>query len=97
MSETARNILVIIGMLLVGGLGWYMYDQSRSLELQMTGGPGVNIQAETQQFIQQQQQLQVLSVTSTLFDDSDFQDLHSIAAPVPTFDTGRSNPFTPSF
>lgn len=97
MSESLRNILFLIGVLMVGGLGWFMFDQNRQLELQMTGGPGVDVQVETRQFINQQQQLRQLSVDSNLFRDEDFQGLYSITAPVPSYPAGRTNPFTQSF
>ena len=93
MSESFKNIFILFGILLVGGLGWYMFDQNRQMELRMTGGAGVNVQAETQRFIQQQRQLQQISVTTALSSDSDFQNLFSISSRVPSFPTGRANPF----
>lgn len=97
MSESLRNILILVVILLVGGLGWFMFDQNRQMELQMTGGSGVDVQAETQRFIQQQRQLQQISVTTVLSNDSNFQNLFSISTPVPSFPTGRPNPFELSF
>ena len=97
MSESLRNILILLGIILIGGLGWFMFDQNRQMELKMTGGDGVNIQVETQRFIQQQNALRQISVTTELSNDSNFQSLFSISTPVPSFPTGRANPFEISF
>ena len=96
MSEPIRNILIIIGIIILAGLGWFMYDQSRSLELRMTGGSGLDVQAETQVFIQQQRQLQQLNMQPTVLVESDFIGLGSVAAPIPVYPIGRQNPFSPS-
>ena len=97
MSETLRNLLVLLAILALAGIGWFMFEQNRQLQLQMTGSPDQNIQLETQQFIQQQRRLQALSMDSQLFSDTNFLNLYSITSPVPTFPTGRANPFLPSF
>lgn len=97
MSESLRNIFILLGILLVGGLGWFMFDQNRQMDLRMTSGDGVDIQVETQRFVQQQRELQQISVTSEVSSDPDFRNLFSISTPVPNFPTGRPNPFDSSF
>ena len=97
MSETFHNILVLLGVILVGALGWYMFDQNRQLQLQTSTTSGVSIQAETQAFIQKQNTLRQLSIESDLFQNGDFRNLTDVSTPVPTFPTGRSNLFAIPF
>ena len=97
MSETIRNLLILVSIIALATVGWFMYDQNRKLQLQMTGGIGQDIQVETQRFIRDQSRLSSLSMDSELFLDTNFTGLYSITLPIETFPVGRSNPFIPSF
>ncbi len=94
MSDTTKNLLVLLAVLCFGILGWYMYIQNRSLDIRITGGDAsVDIQFEIQEFITQQRQLQQVSMHSFLYDDPVFSNLNNIHSPVPSLDFGRDNPF----
>ncbi len=97
MSDTLRNIIILLCIVLVGMLGWYMFDQNRQMQLQVTSGTGTSIQAETQEFIQKQNLLGQLSIESELFQDQTFLNLIDISTPVPTFPVGRNNLFSVPF
>ncbi len=97
MSDTLRNIIILLCIVLVGVLGWYMFDQNRQLQLQTTTTTGMNLQTETQRFIEKQSELRQLSMDTDLFRNPVFQNLESITAPIPTFPTGRDNLFQSPF
>ena len=72
MSEALKNIIILTCIVLFGVLGWYMYDQNRQLQLRTTTTSGVALQAETQQFIQKQNELKRLSMSTELFENPNF-------------------------
>lgn len=97
MSDTLRNIIILLCIVLLGVLGWYIFDQNRQLQLQTTTITGVSLQIEIQRFIEKQSELRQLSMDTDLFHDPVFQSLESITVPIPTFPTGRDNLFQSPF
>ncbi len=95
MSQTLQNLLILLAILVVGGLGWYMYSQQSQQTLMLNGAS--SIQADIQLYRQQQNTLQRLQLDTSLLSEANFRSLQSVTEPVPQFPLGRSNPFNPSF
>lgn len=92
MMSVLKNMFVIIGLLLVAGLGYYLYQGNESL----VGGHetgGLQVEAESEDFIRRLEMLKRISIDKELFTDPRFTTLRSFATPPPILPTGRSNPF----
>ena len=86
-----QNILVLVGILLVAGVGWYMYQENQRMSLDTT--PTGSLQAEIQDFIQTQNTLRGVHIDTELLSDPAFQTLDTVTGPVPEVERGRDNPF----
>ena len=95
MSQTLQNLLILLAILVVGGLGWYMYSQQNQQGLVLNGAS--SIQADIQLYRQQQNTLRQLQMDTSLLSEANFRSLQSVSEPIPQFRQGRSNPFSPSF
>lgn len=94
MSDSLQNILILLGVLLVAGVGWYMYSEGQrvALDIESEG----NLQAEIQSFIQTQQTLRRIELDAAILDDPAFTSLQTVTNPVPIQGSGRANPFAPA-
>lgn len=92
MSSNVQNILIIVGIILIGGLGYYMYTQNSSINL---NNSVVTSQAsmESSRFLHQLQQLQTVKLDGQIFSDPRFKVLTNLSVPVTPSYVGNSNPF----
>ena len=86
-----QNILVLVGILLVGAVGWYMYQENQRMSLDTA--PSGSLQADIQDFIQTQSVLRRVNLETEILSQPTFQNLDTVTGPVPQQGTGRSNPF----
>lgn len=89
-----KNLFVIIGLLLVAGLGYYLYTTNGSLSLQ-TSDENFNLEAESAELIRKIDSIKNIQIDRDLFSDPRFTNLQSFETPVPTYPVGRNNPFQP--
>jgi len=94
MMSALKNIFVIVGLVLVAGLGYYVYSTNGSLGLQSSDA-NLNIEAESADLIRKIDSIKRISIDRSLFSDPRFTNLRSFATPVPVYPVGRDNPFTP--
>lgn len=92
MVSVLKNIFVIVGLLLVAGLGFYLYTEGELLDGGAQTGD-MQVEAQSEEFIRRLETLKRISVDSELFTDPRFTSLRSFATPVPVLPIGRSNPF----
>ena len=93
MNSTITNILIAVGALAFIGLGYFLYQQQSAARLS-TGTDTFSIETDTQIFIQRQNTLDALDLSSlSIFDNPQFSELRSHTIPLPVIPTGKPNPF----
>jgi hypothetical protein len=95
MMSLLKNLFVIIGLLLVAGLGYYIYSSQGSLS-PVSNEQDLNLEAESADLIRKIDSIKRISIDRSLFSDPRFTNLRSFATPVPVYPVGRSNPFRPA-
>jgi hypothetical protein len=95
MNSTLQNILIILGIVAIGALGYYLFIQNNDISLQNSE---IDNQAavETSVFLQRLNELKLVRFDGAIFADARFMSLvdsTEIVVPVPV---GRSNPFIES-
>lgn len=94
MTSVLKNIIVLLGLVLIAGLGYYLYTQNISLN---TSGDNIAVTnqsaAETEVFLRRLNDLKQIDLNTKLFTDSRFTSLTSYATDVPVLFVGRGNPF----
>ena len=93
MSDALQNIVVLIGIILVAGVGWYMYSENQRMTLDTT--PAAQLELEIQDFIQKQNTLRSISIDTSILSNPAFQALETVSDPVSSQPSGRPNPFIP--
>ena len=93
MFSIIKNIIVIVGLLLVAGLGYYLFINKDSLGLEATP-VDMKAEAQSEDFLRQIDTLKKININTELFSDPRFTRLQSFATPVPVLPIGRSNPFS---
>lgn len=95
MSNTAKNLIVVLGLITVAFGGYFMFIQQSATTLSFDANPDVirNMQANSQLFIQRRQELAVIELDLSFFDDDRFVSLQSYDKPISEQPVGRENPF----
>lgn len=95
MSNTAKNLIVILGLITVAFGGYFMFMQQSATTLSFDASDNVlrNMQANSQLFIQRGQQLQTIELDLSFFNDDRLLSLQSYDTPIVEQPIGRSNPF----
>lgn len=92
MGNTIQNLIVVLGLALIGVVGWYIYTENGRLTLDTsTGG---QLEEEIQEFIQKQNTLRQIDLDTSILSNENFAQLQTVTQPVPSQERGRSNPFT---
>ncbi len=94
MSSRVQNLLMILGIVLIAGLGYYLYIQEGSTEL--ATGPGANrtqIALESAVILQRLNEIKQISLEADLFTNPQFQALVDFTEPIIPQPVGRPNPF----
>lgn len=88
-----QNIIVIIGLCLLAGLGYYLFvveDSSLSEQEQLLQSQAAT---EAATFKRRLSELQRIDLRTDVLDDERFTNRIDNARPVPSVAAGRSNPF----
>ncbi len=95
MMSVLKNIFVLVGLLLVLGLGFYLYQTNGSLSLE-SSPENIKIEAESEDLVRKLNSIKDISINKKMFTDPRFTNLRTFATEVPDYPTGRNNPFLPS-
>lgn len=96
MSSFIKNGLTIIGLLIVGGLGYYLFVLNSGSDLDFDGVSGINeAQLASETFLRELNEIQTFELSDELFVDSRFRSFVDFTLPVPEQPIGRVNPFAP--
>lgn len=99
MTQTLKNLLVLIVFISLLALGYYLFTERDALTLTLGGGGDVSpvLLQETQVFIERRAELESRSLDMSLFTNPAFTSLRSYTTLIPEQTIGRSNIFdTPS-
>lgn len=89
MSSFIQNTIILGGVLVLIGLGYYLYTEEPA------GGSQVSVQvaAESAAFLSKLNELKAIELDATLFYDPRFRSLVNYSAPVVSEPIGNPNPF----
>ena len=89
MSSFIQNIIIVGGVLVLLGLGYFMYTQAEyeSTDVDM------EIAAESEAFLRRLEELKTIDLNGDLFDDPRFISLVNYSVPVLTEEVGNPTPF----
>lgn len=94
MSSLLQNILILVGIILIGALGFYLYSQNVSLDMSDQNSEVSNqIALETAEFLRRLNELKAIELDGSLLSDERFRSLVHLTPPVPSLNVGDSNPF----
>lgn len=92
MGNIIQNLIVVLGLALIGVVGWYIYSSNGSFTLDTSSSD--ELELEIQEFIQKQNTLQQIDLDTSILSNQNFRQLETVTSPVPAQERGRSNPFT---
>ncbi len=94
MSSSIQNIIVVVGLVLVLGFGYYLYSANKNSLL--SGGTSVvsnQVAIESADFLKRLEELKTLKLDGAIFSDPRFKSLVDRSHPVSQQVVGRDNPF----
>lgn len=94
MSSSFKNLITVLGGLIVIVFGYYLYTQNSSLNLSTNNTVAVSdAAAQSSEFLRRLTQLQAIDLDDSLFSDPAFQSLVDNRKPLIEGSIGRTNPF----
>lgn len=92
MTPRVQNLLIILGIVLIAGVGFYMYTLNQDATLSVAS---VNTQAaaESAVFVKRLETLKTVNFSDTLFSDPAFVSLIDYSEPINPTAIGKTNPF----
>ncbi len=97
MSSSIQNIIVVVGLILVLGLGYYLYSANKDSVLSgSTSVVNSQIAIESADFIRRLDELKTLTLDDSIFSDARFRSFVDRRKPVLQEVVGRNNPFIKS-
>jgi len=96
MSNTAKNLLIVLGILTLAFAGYYFFVQDSDLVVRSSESERqlTLMLARTQEFVTHRQILGTVSLDTSMFETDEFMALRSFSPDLNEFSVGRSNPFT---
>lgn len=90
-----KNIITIVGLLIIAAAGIYLFMQRDAANLVLTDSVQVSegVLESTQVFIERRVVLESLSIDPAILKDGRFTSLRSYTTPIRTRPIGRDNPF----
>lgn len=89
-----KNIIIVLGLILLLVLGYYLFVINRDSGVDSSNEIVVNrAEAETREFLQRLNELKTIELNTTILSDARFQSLVEYTEPVSTVLVGRENPF----
>ncbi len=94
MNGIIKNALILTGLALIVGLGYYLYTQNIlfSASNDTDGLPGVSA-VQSEQSLRRLKELEDITIKNNIFSDARFTSLRSFSAEIVQLPTGKSNPF----
>lgn len=94
MSSTLQNLVAVLGILIIGGIGYYLYIQNANIALDTISATSNEASREASEFLSRLNELKSMNLDDSLFNDSRFRSLSIFEIPVVPVSVGRENPFS---
>lgn len=91
MANIIQNLLIVIGLIVVAGLGYYLFVMDDGVGEASVGFDDISITSA--QMLRQLSQIQTITIDTDIFSDGRFQSLRSFEPPVVPVSVGNTNPF----
>lgn len=97
MKAIGKNIIIVLGIALTAGAGYYVFTQDTSLVLRSTASDQQfqQILFQTRQFVEHRQVLDNIQLDTSVLQSPELRSLRSFAPTPQEFRVGRENPFAP--
>jgi|GEM_PF-1969161 hypothetical protein len=100
MSKSAKNLIVVLGIITTVFGAYYFFTQDAALPgLNSTGAGGVqlaDLQEKAAEVTKRTTALTAVTINTSLFSDEGFNSLRTFAPEPQEFTVGRADPFMPS-
>lgn len=98
MSNTAKNLMIVLGVLTAAFILYYLLVQESSLVLRSSESERQleRMLIRTQEFVGHRQKLDSIELDSSFLQSEEFISLQSFSPEPNEFSVGRDNPFTPA-
>lgn len=97
MSPLIQNVLILLGVLAIGGLGYYLYVSASPAVDAENEQVAQQLAAESAEFLRLLNELKAIQLDGSIFSDPRFSSLVDHTTPVEVSPVGRSNPFEISY
>lgn len=100
MSPLLKNLTIVLGITLIAGGAFFLYQQQTSSDIgsesdEVVGVADQEIMQKTDEILADTRKIETLNLDATIFDDRRFKNLKDTRTDVVDVATGRSNPFAP--
>lgn len=96
MASFAKNSFALIGLIVLGVLGYYMFVMNKDASLSVGEQERLNeAQLASEQFLSELHQLEQLELSDEIFVDTRFRSFVDFTKPLESLPIGRENPFAP--
>jgi len=92
MNSKLQNIFIVIGIIAIGGIGYYLFVQDGDISLKNAEIDN-QVAAETAVFLQKLNELKGMKLQGDIFNDERFMSLVNWTTTVVPVPVGRANPF----
>ncbi len=92
MSARAQNLLILLGIVLIGALGYYLYTTNQSTLLQ-SGSINGQASVDSAALVQRLNEIKAVTFDTSLFSDARFSRLQNFSRPINPSAIGKQNPF----
>ena len=98
MSNTAKNLVIILGFITIAFAGYFMFMQQSATTLHFDTSEEVlqNMLSNSQLFIERRRELEAIELDLQFFTDDRLLSLQSVNEPLVEQPVGRENPFEPA-
>ncbi|MDC1205537.1 hypothetical protein N8083_01680 [Candidatus Pacebacteria bacterium] len=96
MTSFVKNGLTLIGLIIVGALGYYLFVINDDSDITLgTEGEVNQAQLAGEQFLRELRELEKFDLSNELFKDQRFKSFTDFTKPIVEQSVGRKNPFAP--
>lgn len=97
MGSFVKNALTLVGLIIIGVLGYYLFVVNDGSNLSVSDRERLNdAQLASDQFLKELKELQGLELSDRIFADAGFRSFVDFTKPVRPLPVGREDPFAPT-
>ncbi|MCA9361359.1 hypothetical protein KC845_02255 [Candidatus Kaiserbacteria bacterium] len=93
MSSTLQNLVALLGIIVLGAIGYYFYSQQDSVLTGTSVSGTSQASIEAAEFLSRLGELKAIELDDSLFNDARFRSLKEVRKQIVPVPIGRQNPF----